>query len=118
VNEHFSEEVEEFLDKHSGITREDADAVADEAQQLNDRLIAAQMRELAEHPLDLANVPHAEDVLATLPDGLHPLVLYSFFTRARDYLRVNEEPVSVREWLIRGGDVHPVRWCAESEFTY
>lgn len=118
MDERFSEEVEAYLDKHSGMTREESDAVADEAAELNELLLAAQMRELVEHPLDLASVPHADEVIAALPGGLHPLVLYSFFTSPRDYLRVNDEPVSVREWLIRGGGVQEALWCTESEFTF
>lgn len=118
VDERLSEEAEAFLDDHSGTTHEEAEAVAEEAARLNALLIASQMSELADHPLDLASVPHADEVLAALPDGLDPLVLHSFFTRARDYLRVHDEPVSVREWLVRGGDVQEALWCAESEFTY
>ena len=111
-----SSEDEDFLDKNSGMTREQVTATAREAAAHNAARVAAQMQELSEHPLDLAGVPHAEAVLALLPNELHPLVLNSFFTRVREYLVMDGEPVSVREWLIRDGDLETALWCAESEF--
>ena len=111
----WSEEAEAFFWEHSGLSRERVAAEAESAARRNAELIAADMRELAKHPLDLEGVPHAAEVQAVLGDDLHPLTEHSFWTRVREYLRIEDEPVSVREWLVRGGDLQTAIWCAEAE---
>jgi hypothetical protein len=104
---------EDFLYRHGGLSREDVEAHAEEDSRRNDELIAAQMKELAEHPLDLTGVPYADQVLAALPENLHPLVLNDFFTKPTWDLGAGY-PISVREWLLCGGDPEPVLLYAES----
>ena len=102
-----------FLAAHSGLSSNDL-AEAHAAAQWNAERLDADMKRLAEHPLDLRHVPHADRVLALLPDGMHPLELASFFTTPRHDLVIDGEEVSVQDWLLRGGDPQPVLWYAES----
>lgn len=62
-------------------------------------------------------VPHLKQVLAALPDGLHPLMVSEFFTFPRHWLTINDEPVSVRDWLLSDGDLSPVLAGAEAYFV-
>jgi hypothetical protein len=105
---------ENFLYKYGGLSREDVEAHAKGAAKHNEELIAAEMQELAEHPLDLTGVPYADQVLATLGEDMHPLVLNDFFTKPVEHFVMNGERVSVREWLLRDGDPEPVLWYAGS----
>jgi hypothetical protein len=114
MNAPLSKEAQDFLDKHGGLDPEYVEANAEEAARRNKELIAAEMRELAEHPLDLTGVPYADAVLAALPKNMHPLVLNDFFTKPVEHLVMDGERLSVREWLLLGGDPKPVLWHAES----
>jgi hypothetical protein len=105
---------EDFLYKHGGLSREEVEAHAEEDARRNEELLAAEMRELAEHPLDLTGVPYADEVLAALGEDMHPLVLNDFFTKPVQYFVMDGETVSVRDWLLRGGDPEPVMLLAES----
>ena len=105
---------EDFLYEHGGLSREYVEAHAVEAARWNAECLAAEMRELAEHPLDLTGVPYADAVLAALPENMHPLVLNDFFTKPVEHLVMDGERLSVRDWLLRGGDPAPVLWYAES----
>lgn len=62
-------------------------------------------------------IPHLKEVLAALPDGLHPLVVSEFFTEPRDWLMLDDEPMSVRSWLFSGGKVARALTGAESYFV-
>jgi hypothetical protein len=106
VEARLSKDAEAFLDKRSGMSRDYVEAHAVEAARRNEELIAAEMRELAEHPLDLTGVPDVEQVLASL-------VLNDFFTKPTWDLGAGY-PISVREWLLRGGGPEPVLLYAES----
>jgi hypothetical protein len=105
---------EDFLYKHGGLSREEVEAHAEEDARRNEELIAADMRELAEHPLDLTGVPYADEVLAALGEDMHPLVLNDFFTKPVEYFVMDGETVSVRDWLLRGCDPEPVLLYADS----
>lgn len=107
----------DFFDAHSGLDREDVEAHAEESARGNEARLANEMRDLAEHPLDLTGVPYAEMVLAELPEGLHPLVSRDFWTLPREHFVMDGRPVSVREWLLRGGDPASALLCAESYFV-
>lgn len=107
----------DFFDAHSGIDREDVDAHAEESARVNEARLADEMRDLAEHPLDLTGGPYADMVLAELPEGLHPLVARDFWTLPREHFVIEGRPVSVREWLLRGGDLAPALLYAESYFV-
>ena len=104
---------ETFLAAHSGLSANEL-AQAHEAAQWNAERLNASMKLLAENPLDLMHVPHADQVIALLPDGMHPLELASFFTTPRHDLVMDGAEVSVRDWLLHGGDPQPVLWYAES----
>ena len=106
-----SPDAAEFFDRHSGITVDAESAVA--AAAWNQARLERALADLREHPLDLDGVPDAETVLTALPEGLHPLVIADFFTQATTSLVMDEEPVSVRDWLTRGGDLETVVHLAE-----
>jgi hypothetical protein len=54
------------------------------------------------------------DVLAALPDDLHPLEVAGFFTTPQPELTLNGTSTSPREWLAAGGDPDPVLDLARS----
>lgn len=54
------------------------------------------------------SIPGLRTLLAMLPAGLHPLEVAGFMTTPDVDLRVDEQPVSPREWLVGGGDVRVV----------
>jgi hypothetical protein len=114
VNRPRSKAEEDFIYEHGGLSREEVEAHAEEDARRNEEVVAAEMRELAEHPLDLTGVPYADQVLAALGEDMHPLVLNDLFTKPVQQLVVNGERLPVREWLLRDGDPEPVLWYAES----
>ena len=54
------------------------------------------------------SIPHLEAVLRSLPPGLHPLDVSDYFTVPREWLSVRGQSMSVRDWLVGGGDVATV----------
>jgi hypothetical protein len=60
-------------------------------------------------------LPYLGAVLSALPNDLHPLEADWFMTQPREWLvGDDEEPMSVRDWLLTGGDVAPVLHGSES----
>jgi hypothetical protein len=60
-------------------------------------------------------LPYLGAVLSALPKDLHPLDVDWFMTEPRGWLYSDdEEPMSVRDWLLTGRDVAPVLHGAES----
>ena len=112
MDEPLTEEAAEFLRAHSGITVNQESVTA--AAAWHEARLARDLAALAERPLDLDGVPHAARVLAALGPGLHPLVLASFFTDPRADLLVDGAAVSIRDWLVSGGDPAPVLRYAEA----
>lgn len=53
-------------------------------------------------------------VLAALPKGLHPAEVEGFLVNANPNLAIDDEVVSARDWLLRGGDVGRIVALAES----
>lgn len=51
-------------------------------------------------------VPGVDVVLQALRPGLHPVALWTWFTRPYPDLEVDDEPVGPRQWLVSGGDPH------------
>lgn len=54
---------------------------------------------------DRRPLPGLREVLAALPDGLHPLSVERFLTTPDTDLVVDDEQVSPRQWLLQGGAV-------------
>ena len=59
-------------------------------------------------------LPHLREVVAALPDGLHPVTVRSFFTTPDDALLLGDEPVSPAQWLACGGAPDPVAALART----
>ena len=59
-------------------------------------------------------LPHLTEILAVLPEGMHPLEVQAFFTEPRSALTIVGEHLSAADWLAAGGDVRPVLDDAES----
>lgn len=59
-------------------------------------------------------LPHLAEVLAALPEGMHPLEVQAFFTEPRTALTIFGEQLSAADWLAAGGDARPVLDDAES----
>jgi hypothetical protein len=57
---------------------------------------------------DREPIPGLRAVLAALPADLHPLEVAGLMTTPDPDLAVADEPLSPREWLVGGGDVHVV----------
>ncbi len=53
-------------------------------------------------------LPYIAEVLAALPDDLHPLEVAEFFTESQSELIVKGAEVSPRTWLAGGGEPEPV----------
>ncbi len=53
-------------------------------------------------------IPGLRAVLAALPSDLHPLEVAGFMTTPDPDLAVADAPLSPRDWLIGGGDLHVV----------
>lgn len=53
-------------------------------------------------------IPGLRSVLAALPADLHPLEVAGFMTTPDAGLVVSEEPLTPRDWLVGGGDIHLV----------
>jgi excisionase family DNA binding protein len=53
-------------------------------------------------------LPGLGQVLAALPDGLHPLSVLGFFTSPKPELEIADVAASPRDWLAGGGDARPV----------
>lgn len=59
-------------------------------------------------------IPGLSTVLAALPKGLHPAEVEGWMTNPNPNLVIDEEIVSARDWLLRGGDVGNVEELTES----
>jgi hypothetical protein len=62
----------------------------------------------------LRTIPGLRTVLAALPKGLHPAEVEGWMTNPDPDLIIDEEIVSVRDWLLRGGDAGRVVELSES----
>lgn len=59
-------------------------------------------------------IPHLAQVLTALPANAHPVAVRTFMTTPDDDLRVGDEPLSPRDWLVGGGDVAAVTGLAST----
>lgn len=59
-------------------------------------------------------VPGLAAVLRALPEGLHPAEVEGWMITPNTNLVVDDEPVSARDWLLRGGDLPAVTELAQS----
>jgi hypothetical protein len=59
-------------------------------------------------------VPGLATVLRALPEGLHPAEVEGWMTSPNTNLVVDDEPVSARDWLLRGGGLPAVTELAQS----
>lgn len=59
------------------------------------------------------SIPALEDVLAALPDDLHPQAVAGFFLTPQPDLILHGEPVSAKQWLEAWGKKEPVVELAE-----
>ena len=57
---------------------------------------------------DGAPLPGLRSVVAALPTGLHPVAFHTWFTTPSGGLRLDDAPVSPRDWLASGGPADPV----------
>ena len=56
----------------------------------------------------LRPLPGLAAVLAAIPEGLHPLEVEGWMTTPNGNLVVGDHPLSVRDWLLGGGDTRAV----------
>jgi hypothetical protein len=63
---------------------------------------------------ELRTLPGLSMVLAALPKALHPAEVEGFLVNANPNLAIDDEVVSARDWLLRGGDVGRIVELAES----
>lgn len=59
-------------------------------------------------------LPGLDVVLATMPADQPALVLANFMTTPQDDLEMGERPATPRDWLLSGGDPHPVAELAST----
>jgi hypothetical protein len=59
------------------------------------------------------SIPSLENVLAVMPEDLHPQTVAGFFLTPQPDLVLHGEPVSAKEWLEAGGGDEPVVELAE-----
>lgn len=59
------------------------------------------------------SIPSLENVLAVMPEDLHPQTVAGFFLTPQPDLVLHGEPVSAKEWLEAGGSDEPVVELAE-----
>ncbi|MFN8621041.1 MAG: hypothetical protein U0869_09890 [Chloroflexota bacterium] len=57
---------------------------------------------------DGAPLPGLRAVVSALPAGIHPVAFHTWFTTPAGPLRLDDQPVSPRDWLASGGPVEPV----------
>jgi len=55
-----------------------------------------------------SSLPGLRSVVAALPVGLHPVAFHTWFTTPTGALRLDDAPVSPRDWLASGGPSDPV----------
>jgi hypothetical protein len=53
-------------------------------------------------------LPGLRAVVAALPAGIHPVAFHTWFTTPTGALRLEDAPVSPRDWLASGGPADPV----------
>jgi hypothetical protein len=63
---------------------------------------------------DYRTIPGLSTVLAALPKDLHPAEVDGWMTSPEGNLAIDDQAVSVREWLLRGGDVGRVTELVDS----